>query len=147
MSRDFVPPQVHAVLDYPPAAILIASPLVLDFDYKAATVIALIPLASHGGPLWEPMCYAQIGGLTVATFITLLLVPVIYPASLLYFVSGLLEDEADQPLIGMQRYLASTATSTPCSSNPMARSSSAESFPTSSPMARAPRSAAAVWFD
>ena len=38
------------------------------------------------------------------------LVPVIYPASLLYFVSGLLEDEADQPLIGMQRYLANTAT-------------------------------------
>jgi Cu/Ag efflux pump CusA len=43
-----------------------------------ATVIALFPLAMHGGPLWEPMCYAQIGGLTVATFITLLLVPVIY---------------------------------------------------------------------
>jgi multidrug efflux pump subunit AcrB len=43
-----------------------------------ATVIALFPLAAHGGPLWEPLCYAQIGGLTVATFITLLLVPVIY---------------------------------------------------------------------
>ncbi|HYK90026.1 MAG TPA: efflux RND transporter permease subunit [Acidobacteriota bacterium] len=43
-----------------------------------ATVIALFPLASHGGPLWEPMCYAQIGGLLTATFITLLLVPVIY---------------------------------------------------------------------
>ena len=43
-----------------------------------ATVIALFPLAAHGGPLWEPMCYAQIGGLTAATFITLLLVPVIY---------------------------------------------------------------------
>src|SRR5262249_20148021 len=43
-----------------------------------ATVIALFPLASHGGPLWQPMCYAQIGGLSVATFITLLLVPVIY---------------------------------------------------------------------
>jgi multidrug efflux pump subunit AcrB len=43
-----------------------------------ATVIALFPLASHGGPLWEPLCYAQIGGLTVATFITLLLVPVLY---------------------------------------------------------------------
>ena len=43
-----------------------------------ATVIALFPLASHGGPLWEPLCYAQIGGLAVATFITLLLVPVIY---------------------------------------------------------------------
>lgn len=41
-------------------------------------MIALFPLASHGGPLWEPMCYAQIGGLSVATFITLLLVPVIY---------------------------------------------------------------------
>ncbi len=44
----------------------------------AATVIALFPLAIHGGPLWEPMCYAQIGGLSAATFITLILVPVIY---------------------------------------------------------------------
>ncbi len=43
-----------------------------------ATVIALFPLAAHGGPLWEPMCYAQIGGLTIATVITLLLVPVLY---------------------------------------------------------------------
>jgi hypothetical protein len=43
-----------------------------------ATVIALFPLAAHGGPLWEPMCYAQIGGLSVATFVTLLLVPVLY---------------------------------------------------------------------
>jgi len=43
-----------------------------------ATVIALVPLASHGGPLWKPLCYAEIGGLTVATFVTLLLVPVIY---------------------------------------------------------------------
>lgn len=44
----------------------------------AATVFALIPLALHGGPLWEPLCYAQIGGLTVATFVTLLMVPVLY---------------------------------------------------------------------
>jgi multidrug efflux pump subunit AcrB len=44
----------------------------------AATVIALFPLAAHGGPLWEPMCYAQIGGLTIATFVTLLVVPVLY---------------------------------------------------------------------
>jgi multidrug efflux pump subunit AcrB len=43
-----------------------------------ATVFALFPLASHGGPLWEPLCYAQIGGLTIATFITLLIVPVFY---------------------------------------------------------------------
>ncbi len=43
-----------------------------------ATVLGLIPLAPHGGPLWEPLCYAQIGGLTFATFVTLLLVPVLY---------------------------------------------------------------------
>ena len=44
----------------------------------AATVLALFPLATHGGPLWEPLCYAQIGGLSIATFITLGLVPVLY---------------------------------------------------------------------
>jgi multidrug efflux pump subunit AcrB len=43
-----------------------------------ATVLGLVPLALHGGPLWQPLCYAQIGGLTFATFLTLLLVPVIY---------------------------------------------------------------------
>ncbi len=43
-----------------------------------ATVFGLVPLALHGGPLWEPLCYAQIGGLTAATVITLLLVPVFY---------------------------------------------------------------------
>ncbi len=48
-----------------------------------ATVIALVPLAMHGGPLWEPMCYAQMGGLTFATFVTLLLVPVLYAIAVL----------------------------------------------------------------
>jgi multidrug efflux pump subunit AcrB len=48
-----------------------------------ATVFALFPLALHGGPLWEPLCYAQVGGLTVATVITLLLVPVFYSISVL----------------------------------------------------------------
>jgi multidrug efflux pump subunit AcrB len=43
-----------------------------------ATILALFPLALHGGPLWKPLCYAQIGRLAVATFITLLLVPVLY---------------------------------------------------------------------
>jgi len=43
-----------------------------------ATILALFPLALEGGPLWQPLCYAQIGGLGVATFITLLLVPVLY---------------------------------------------------------------------
>jgi hypothetical protein len=32
------------------------------------------------------------------------LVPLVYPHSLLYFVSGLLEDEPDTPLVGMKRY-------------------------------------------
>lgn len=61
-----------AVLD---AGIMRLRPVLITVG---ATVIALFPLAIHGGPLWEPMCYAQIGGLTAATFITLLLVPVIY---------------------------------------------------------------------
>jgi multidrug efflux pump subunit AcrB len=43
-----------------------------------ATVFGLVPLALHGGPLWQALCYAQIGGLVVATFVTLLLVPVLY---------------------------------------------------------------------
>jgi multidrug efflux pump subunit AcrB len=43
-----------------------------------ATVFGLVPLALHGGPLWEPLCYAQIGGLLVATVVTLVLVPVVY---------------------------------------------------------------------
>ncbi len=43
-----------------------------------ATIIALFPLAEHGGPLWEALCYVQIGGLMVATVVTLLLVPVMY---------------------------------------------------------------------
>jgi multidrug efflux pump subunit AcrB len=43
-----------------------------------ATITALIPLALHGGPLWKPLCYAQIGGLLVATVVTLILVPVLY---------------------------------------------------------------------
>lgn len=65
-------PFEQAVLD---AGIMRLRPVMITVG---ATVIALFPLAMHGGPLWEPMCYAQIGGLTAATFITLLLVPVIY---------------------------------------------------------------------
>src|SRR5690242_4027317 len=65
-------PLEQALLD---AGIMRLRPVLITVG---ATVIALFPLAAHGGPLWEPMCYAQIGGLTVATFVTLLLVPVIY---------------------------------------------------------------------
>jgi multidrug efflux pump subunit AcrB len=43
-----------------------------------ATIFALVPLAIHGGPLWQSLCFAQIGGLAVATYVTKLQVPVIY---------------------------------------------------------------------
>ena len=43
-----------------------------------ATILALFPLAIDGGPLWQPLCYAQIGGLALATIIELILVPVFY---------------------------------------------------------------------
>jgi multidrug efflux pump subunit AcrB len=48
------------------------------FITVGATVLGLVPLALHGGPLWEPLCYTQIGGLLVANFITKLLVPSVY---------------------------------------------------------------------
>jgi hypothetical protein len=38
------------------------------------------------------------------------LVPVLYPRSLLYFISGALERDADTPLAGMQRHLKSATT-------------------------------------
>lgn len=50
-----------------------------------ATVLALFPLALHGGPLWKPLCYAQIGGLLVATVVTKLQVPVMYAIFVLDF--------------------------------------------------------------
>jgi multidrug efflux pump subunit AcrB len=49
----------------------------------AATVFALIPLTLHGGPFWEGLCIAQIGGLTFATVGTLWLVPLLYAVSVL----------------------------------------------------------------
>jgi Cu/Ag efflux pump CusA len=57
------------------AAILRLRPVLITVG---ATVIALIPLALNGGTLWEPLCHAQIAGLTVSTLITLVLVPVVY---------------------------------------------------------------------
>ena len=67
----------EALLD---AGILRLRPVLITVG---ATVFALVPLAMHGGPLWEPLCYAQIGGLAFATVITLLLVPVFYSISVL----------------------------------------------------------------
>ena len=70
-------PLEQALLD---AGIMRLRPVLITV---AATVIALFPLAAHGGPLWQPLCYAQIGGLTAATFVTLLLVPVLYATAVL----------------------------------------------------------------
>ncbi len=71
-SRERGAPLRQALLD---AGIVRLRPVMITVG---ATVFGLVPLALHGGPLWEPLCYAQIGGLTIATFITLLLVPVLY---------------------------------------------------------------------
>jgi len=65
-------PLIESLLD---AGIACLRPVLITVG---ATVLALFPLALHGGPLWEPLCYAQIGGLSVATFIEPLLVPVLY---------------------------------------------------------------------
>jgi multidrug efflux pump subunit AcrB len=70
--RELGEPLREALLD---AGVIRLRPVMITV---AATVLGLFPLARSGGPLWEPLCYAQIGGLTVASFLTLLLVPVIY---------------------------------------------------------------------
>jgi multidrug efflux pump subunit AcrB len=62
----------NAVID---AGILRLRPVLITVF---ATVLALFPLALHGGPLWKPLCYAQIGGLLLATLVTKLQVPVMY---------------------------------------------------------------------
>jgi multidrug efflux pump subunit AcrB len=49
----------------------------------AATVLAMVPLMLHGGPFWESLCLAQIGGLTFATVGTLWLVPLLYAVAVL----------------------------------------------------------------
>ena len=74
-----------------------------------APVLALFPLALHGGPLWQPMCYAQIGGLTVATFITLLMVPVFYSIFVLD-LKFLTWDAKEQKREGVAAVAAGSAT-------------------------------------
>ncbi len=58
-----------------------------------ATVLGLIPLAMHGGPLWEGLCYLQIGGLLLSTLVTLVLVPTFY----IIFVRDLKLVQWEQP--------------------------------------------------
>src|SRR5262249_61490416 len=42
-----------------------------------ATVFGLVPLAVHGGPLWEALCYSQIGGPPLPPVLTPLPVPLL----------------------------------------------------------------------
>ena len=66
----------------------------------AATVLALFPLALHGGPLWAPLCYAQIGGLLVATVVTLIIVPVLYSIVVLDLKWIAWEEVQSETLVG-----------------------------------------------
>ncbi len=51
------------------------TPIVLT---ALTTIGGLLPLTLQGGSLWAPMGWTIIGGLLVSTFLTLLLVPVLY---------------------------------------------------------------------
>jgi multidrug efflux pump subunit AcrB len=93
-ARERGSPFVEAVLD---AGIVRLRPVLITVG---ATVLALFPLAAHGGPLWEPMCYAQIGGLSFATVVTLLLVPVLYAIFVLDLKIVTWEDQPAHPATG-----------------------------------------------
>jgi multidrug efflux pump subunit AcrB len=71
-KREHGAPLLEALLD---AGVLRLRPVLVTVG---ATVLGLVPLAIHGGPLWEPLCYVQIAGLSIATVVTLVLVPVFY---------------------------------------------------------------------
>ena len=96
-------PFEEAIID---AGIIRLGPVMITVG---ATVLGLVPLAMHGGPLWEPLCYAQIGGLTIATFVTLLLVPVLYSIFVLDLKLIRWELKAPSP---------APAESEPCSTEP-----------------------------
>ena len=50
-------------------------PIVLT---AATTIFGLLPLTLFGGPMWAAMGWAIIGGLSTSTFLTLIVVPVLY---------------------------------------------------------------------
>jgi hypothetical protein len=58
--------------------------------------VCIFSLATHGGPPWQPLCYAKIGGLTVVSFITLLMVPVLYSITVLDLKWLTWEEKAEQ---------------------------------------------------
>lgn len=54
------------------------TPIILT---TATTVCGLLPLTIGGGTLWAPMGWTIIGGLIVSTFLTLIVVPILYKLS------------------------------------------------------------------
>ncbi len=50
-------------------------------DYTLTTILGMVPMAvgqGEGAEMWRPLGVAVIGGLTVSTILTLILVPVLY---------------------------------------------------------------------
>ena len=62
-------------------------------------------LAHHGARVRDFRCFTMEDAREKADR----LVPAIYPHSLLYFISGVLEDESDKPILGMERFLTGSA--------------------------------------
>ncbi len=52
--------------------------LMAIFLTTATTVGGLVPLALAGGPLWEGMAWLLVSGLTLATLLTLFVIPILY---------------------------------------------------------------------
>jgi hypothetical protein len=78
----------------------------VDFDLLAQT------LANHGSRVGQIRAFGMSDERELANALIERL-PHIYPSSLLYFVSGALEDEADKPLVGMKRYFSGEEPYTP----------------------------------
>jgi len=79
----------------------------LQFDviFEAPAVSHKILADAIHGQRSQIRCFRQFG-MSDALESTDRLLPLIYISSLLYFVSGLLEEEPDEPLAGMERFLS-----------------------------------------
>ncbi|WP_041598714.1 hypothetical protein [Hahella chejuensis] len=73
------------------------------FEAPAVThALMAATIAEHGGRISHFRQFAMCDEREAGD----ILVPILYRSSLLYFVSGMLENEPDEPLVGMQRYLS-----------------------------------------
>jgi multidrug efflux pump subunit AcrB len=59
------------------------------------TIGGLLPLTLSGGDMWAPLSWVMIGGLTVSTMLTLVLVPIFY----YIFTNRLIERKKLQPVL------------------------------------------------